>query len=117
MILMLIIRYISALLVWILTSLVVLGSLGELTSCLYNPLSSLPVCVSAGTSVLWWLYIDHRLYGNATSSRLREELREEGEELRAEGAELRDSGQALLVYAAAATVFTVRNFITTRFNI
>ncbi|KAK1903660.1 Choline transporter-like protein 1 [Dissostichus eleginoides] len=98
MILMLIIRYISALLVWILTSLVVLGSL-------------------AGTSVLWWLYIDHRLYGNATSSRLREELREEGAELRAEGAELRDSGQALLVYAAAATVFTVRNFITTRFNI
>ncbi|KAI4792622.1 hypothetical protein KUCAC02_033249 [Chaenocephalus aceratus] len=97
MILMLIIRYISALLVWILTSLVVLGSL-------------------AGTSVLWWLYIDHRLYGNATSSHLREELREEGAELRAEGAELRDSGQALLVYAAAATVFTVRNFITTRFK-
>ncbi|XP_033935478.1 choline transporter-like protein 1 isoform X2 [Pseudochaenichthys georgianus] len=88
MILMLIIRYISALLVWILTSLVVLGSL-------------------AGTSVLWWLYIDHRLYGNATSSHLREELREEGAELRAEGAELRDSGQALLVYAAAATVFTI----------
>ncbi|KAK5864289.1 hypothetical protein PBY51_015542 [Eleginops maclovinus] len=81
MILMLIIRYISAVLVWILTSLVVLGCL-------------------AGTSVLWWLYIDHRLYGNATSSHLREELREEG-------AELRDSGQALLVYAAAATVFTV----------
>jgi len=50
MILMLIIRYISALLVWILTSLVVLGSLGELTSCLYNPLSSLlsslPVCIT-----------------------------------------------------------------------
>lgn len=34
MILMVIIRYISAVLVWILTSLVVLGSLGELTSCL-----------------------------------------------------------------------------------
>lgn len=34
MILMVIIRYISAILVWILTSLVVLGSLGELTSCL-----------------------------------------------------------------------------------
>lgn len=33
MILMVIIRYISAVLVWILTSLVVLGSLGELTSC------------------------------------------------------------------------------------
>lgn len=34
MILMMIIRYISAVLVWILTSLVVLGSLGEVTSCL-----------------------------------------------------------------------------------
>uniref|UniRef100_A0A8D0ACG0 Choline transporter-like protein n=1 Tax=Sander lucioperca TaxID=283035 RepID=A0A8D0ACG0_SANLU len=69
MILMVIIRYISAVLVWILTSLVVLGSL-------------------AGTSVLWWLYIDHRLYGNATVA-------------------IADSGQALLVYAAAATVFTM----------
>ncbi|KAF3838938.1 hypothetical protein F7725_010706, partial [Dissostichus mawsoni] len=83
---MLIIRYISALLVWILTSLVVLGSL-------------------AGTSVLWWLYIDHRLYGNATSSRLREELREEGAELRAEGAELRDSGQALLIILLLLMLF------------
>lgn len=35
MILMVIIRYISAVLVWILTSLVVLGSLGEITSCLF----------------------------------------------------------------------------------
>lgn len=32
MVLMVIIRYISAVLVWILTSLVVLGSLGEVTS-------------------------------------------------------------------------------------
>uniref|UniRef100_A0A671TYM1 Choline transporter-like protein n=1 Tax=Sparus aurata TaxID=8175 RepID=A0A671TYM1_SPAAU len=51
MILMVIIRYISAVLIWILTSLVVLGSL-------------------AGTSVLWWLYIDHRLYGNDTSTKV-----------------------------------------------
>ncbi|XP_074530063.1 choline transporter-like protein 1 isoform X2 [Halichoeres trimaculatus] len=78
MILMVIIRYISAVLVWILTALVVLGSL-------------------AGTSVLWWLYIDHRLYGNDTSS---SKVREE-DEVR------KDSGQALLVYAAAATVFTI----------
>lgn len=35
MILMVIIRYISAVLVWILTALVVLGSLGEITSCLF----------------------------------------------------------------------------------
>ncbi|XP_039976472.1 choline transporter-like protein 1 [Xiphias gladius] len=78
MILMVIIRYISAVLVWILTSLVVLGSL-------------------AGTSVLWWLYIDHRLYGNDTSSKV---VKEEVEISR-------DNGQALLVYAVAATVFTI----------
>ncbi|XP_034399551.1 choline transporter-like protein 1 isoform X1 [Cyclopterus lumpus] len=77
MILMVIIRYISAVLVWILTSLVVLGSL-------------------AGTSVLWWLYIDHRLYGNSTTNKVQEDV-----ELS------RDSGQALLVYAGAATVFTI----------
>ncbi|CAN9515220.1 unnamed protein product [Ophioblennius macclurei] len=81
MLLMVIIRYISAVLVWILTSLVVLGSL-------------------AGTGVLWWLYIDHRLSANQTSTRVQKEAKEE--------AELgKDSGQALLVYAAAATVFTV----------
>lgn len=132
MILMVIIRYISAILVWILTSLVVLGSLGEVTSCLPEygfmckqclncalsrhvhmltlwpeegplkpvnlfPLSSALV-VSAGTSVLWWLYIDHRLYGNDTASKV---MKEEVEVSR-------DSGQALLVYAVAATVFTVR---------
>ncbi|KAG7232344.1 hypothetical protein INR49_009004 [Caranx melampygus] len=78
MILMVIIRYISAVLVWILTSLVVLGSL-------------------AGTSVLWWLYIDHRLYGNDTSPK---DVKEEAELSR-------DSGQALLVYAVAATIFTI----------
>uniref|UniRef100_A0A8C8J8K7 Choline transporter-like protein n=1 Tax=Oncorhynchus tshawytscha TaxID=74940 RepID=A0A8C8J8K7_ONCTS len=68
MILMLIIRYISAVLVWILTAMVVLGSL-------------------AGTSILWWLYIDHRLTEEAEMTR--------------------DNAQALLVYAIAATVFTV----------
>nr|XP_046262436.1 choline transporter-like protein 1 isoform X4 [Scatophagus argus] len=81
MILMVIIRYISAILVWILTSLVVLGSL-------------------AGTSVLWWLYIDHRLYGNNTNTKLTKEVKEEVEISR-------DSGQALLVYAVAATIFTI----------
>uniref|UniRef100_A0A671TWS5 Choline transporter-like protein n=1 Tax=Sparus aurata TaxID=8175 RepID=A0A671TWS5_SPAAU len=81
MILMVIIRYISAVLIWILTSLVVLGSL-------------------AGTSVLWWLYIDHRLYGNDTSTKVTKEVKEEVEVSR-------DSGQALLVYAVAATVFTI----------
>ncbi|XP_023131807.1 choline transporter-like protein 1 isoform X2 [Amphiprion ocellaris] len=81
MILMVIIRYISAVLVWILTSLVVLGSL-------------------AGTSVLWWLYIDHRLYGNDTSTKVTKEGKEEVEVSR-------DSSQALLVYAVAATVFTI----------
>ncbi|KAM6980359.1 choline transporter-like protein 1 [Aplochiton taeniatus] len=82
MILMVIIRYISAVLVWILTALVVLGSL-------------------AGTSVLWWLYIDHRLTGNETSTKEGKEDQESKEE----GA--RDKAQGLLVYAIAATVFTV----------
>jgi len=41
MILMVIIRYISAILVWILTSLVVLGSLGEVTSCVVIDLMSM----------------------------------------------------------------------------
>ncbi|XP_068570141.1 choline transporter-like protein 1 isoform X1 [Cebidichthys violaceus] len=77
MILMVIIRYISAVLVWILTSLVVLGSL-------------------AGTSVLWWLYIDHRLYGNHTTNKEKQDVEVS-----------RDSGQALLVYAGASTVFTI----------
>lgn len=58
--------------------------------------------VPAGTSVLWWLYIDHRLYGNDTATKVtKEEAKEEVEVSR-------DGGQALLVYAAAATVFTVR---------
>ncbi|XP_069029622.1 choline transporter-like protein 1 isoform X1 [Embiotoca jacksoni] len=81
MILMVIIRYISAVLVWILTALVVLGSL-------------------AGTSVLWWLYVDHRLYGNDTSVKPAKEAKEEVEVIR-------DGGQALLVYAVSATVFTI----------
>ncbi|KAM3866924.1 choline transporter-like protein 1 [Diretmus argenteus] len=81
MILMVIIRYISAVLVWILTALVVLGSL-------------------AGTSVLWWLYIDHRLYANVTTPKVTTDIKEEAEMSR-------DNGQALLVYAIAATVFTV----------
>ncbi|XP_056135584.1 choline transporter-like protein 1 [Lampris incognitus] len=41
LLLMVIIRYISIVLVWILTVLVVLGSIG-------------------GTGILWWLYVDHR---------------------------------------------------------
>ncbi|XP_062864344.1 choline transporter-like protein 1 [Trichomycterus rosablanca] len=46
-ILMGVIRFISALLVWLLTAVVVLGSLG-------------------GTGALWWLYVDHRQSVNAT---------------------------------------------------
>ncbi|XP_017261961.1 choline transporter-like protein 1 [Kryptolebias marmoratus] len=50
LIMMVIIRYISKLLVWILTVLVIVGSIG-------------------GTGVLWWLYADHRsaLINNGTS--------------------------------------------------
>ncbi|XP_062847029.1 choline transporter-like protein 1 isoform X2 [Trichomycterus rosablanca] len=83
MILMVIIRYISAVLVWILTVLVVLGSLG-------------------GTSVLWWLYIDHRLTMNQTVAIDLKEAETDGE------TEIpRDHLQGLLVYATSATVFTV----------
>lgn len=57
--------------------------------------------VSAGTSVLWWLYIDHRLSGNDTLTTTKKEPREEAEFRR-------DGKQTLLVYAVAATVFTVR---------
>lgn len=56
--------------------------------------------VSAGTSVLWWLYIDHRLSGNDTVTKTRKDGNEEAEFHR-------DSRQTLLVYAVAATVFTV----------
>ncbi|KAM4708556.1 choline transporter-like protein 1 [Discoglossus pictus] len=75
MILMVIIRYISRVLVWILTILVILGSLG-------------------GTGVLWWLYADHKKRFN--------------EDLPADQLQIsKDNLQALLIYAIAATVFTV----------
>ncbi|XP_077429253.1 choline transporter-like protein 1 isoform X1 [Vanacampus margaritifer] len=77
MLLTVIIRYISAVLVWILTSVTVLASL-------------------AGTGVLWWFYVDHRLHGNDTRSQA---AKEDGPG--------RDGQQTLLVYAIAASVFTV----------
>ncbi|KAM9434056.1 choline transporter-like protein 1 [Clarias gariepinus] len=46
-ILMAVIRFISVVLVWLLTAVVVVGSLG-------------------GTGILWWLYVDHRNAANAT---------------------------------------------------
>ena len=52
---------------------------------------------SAGISVLWWLYNDHRLTDNNTSTK-------EGNE---EEEVTRVNVQGLLVYAIAATVFTV----------
>ncbi|XP_030621706.1 choline transporter-like protein 1 isoform X2 [Chanos chanos] len=82
MILMVIIRYISAVLVWILTALVILGSLG-------------------GTSVLWWLYIDHRLTMNETVVKDAKEATKEDLEAS------KDKVQGFMVYAIAATVFTV----------
>ncbi|NP_001085247.1 choline transporter-like protein 1 isoform X1 [Xenopus laevis] len=75
MILMVIIRYISRVLVWIITILVVLGSLG-------------------GTGVLWWLYADNK-------KSLNENLPPDQLQVS------KDNLQALLVYAIAATVFTV----------
>ncbi|XP_066460422.1 choline transporter-like protein 1 [Eleutherodactylus coqui] len=75
MILMVVIRYISRVLVWILTILVILGSLG-------------------GTGVLWWMYAEHR---KSFSENL------PPDELQIS----KDNQQALLIYAIAATVFTV----------
>ncbi|XP_036372903.1 choline transporter-like protein 1 [Megalops cyprinoides] len=75
MLLMLVIRFISAVLVWILTILVILGSIG-------------------GTGVLWWLYADHRKALNGTAPQDVPDV-------------ARDNVQALLVYAIAATVFTL----------
>nr|XP_055034934.1 choline transporter-like protein 1 isoform X2 [Misgurnus anguillicaudatus] len=83
MILMVIIRYISAVLVWILTGLVVLASLG-------------------GTSVLWWLYIDYRMTMNETMSK---DLKET-EEVNGGMKTPKDHAQGLLIYAISATVFT-----------
>lgn len=59
------------------------------------------VLFAAGTSVLWWLYIDHRLFSNTTELQVAKEPDEE--------VELdQDKSQALMVYATSATVFTVR---------
>lgn len=74
-ILMGVIRYISAILVWLLTAVVVLGSLG-------------------GSGVLWWLYVDHRVSANSTLP---------APELQV----AKDNEKALLIYAVAATIFTV----------
>ncbi|XP_030050188.1 choline transporter-like protein 1 isoform X2 [Microcaecilia unicolor] len=75
MILIVMIRYISRVLVWILTILVILGSI-------------------AGTGLLWWLYADHKRSFNAA--------------LPADQLQMsKDNLQALLIYAIAATVFTV----------
>eukprot|EP00063_Salmo_salar_P075828 XP_014050663.1 PREDICTED: choline transporter-like protein 1 [Salmo salar] len=76
---MVVIRYISVVLVWILTALVVLGSIG-------------------GTGVLWWLYVDHRT--NLTD--------QTGTSPTPQQQVATDNVQALLVYAIFATVFTVR---------
>ncbi|KAL6466607.1 hypothetical protein MHYP_G00244110 [Metynnis hypsauchen] len=70
-----VIRFISALLVWLLTAIVVLGSLG-------------------GTGVLWWLYVDHRVSANSTLP---------VNELQV----AKDNEKALLIYAIAATIFTL----------
>ncbi|ELW64569.1 Choline transporter-like protein 1, partial [Tupaia chinensis] len=101
MILMVIIRYISRVLVWIVTILVILGSLG-------------------GTGVLWWLYAKQRRSPKETI--IPEQLQIAEDNLRAlliyaisatvftlQIAE--DNLRALLIYAISATVFTVILFL------
>ncbi|XP_073698652.1 choline transporter-like protein 1 [Garra rufa] len=75
LILMVVIRYISLVLVWILTAVVVAGSIG-------------------GTGILWWLYVDQSKSVNATLPAVELEV-------------AKDNQKALLIYAIAATVFTV----------
>uniref|UniRef100_A0A8C2AH03 Choline transporter-like protein n=1 Tax=Cyprinus carpio TaxID=7962 RepID=A0A8C2AH03_CYPCA len=79
LILMVVIRYISVVLVWILTAVVVVGS---------------AVSVAGGTGILWWLYVDHSKSVNASLTALELEV-------------AKDNQKALLIYAIAATVFTV----------
>ncbi|CAB1337319.1 unnamed protein product [Coregonus sp. 'balchen'] len=64
----------------------------------------------AGTSILWWLYIDYRLTANETLSKETAETTET-KDAKEEAEMTRDNGQALLVYAIAATVFTVILFL------
>lgn len=120
---MVVIRYISKVLVWILTVLVIIGSIGNSQTqyaCLMtlstsrNSLSAmwcwfktrrvrqgeLWTCFSSdpssgGTAVLWWLYVDHRkALDNNTLSVFGKEVAS-------------DNVKALLVYAIIGTVFTV----------
>uniref|UniRef100_A0A8B9J6I2 Choline transporter-like protein n=1 Tax=Astyanax mexicanus TaxID=7994 RepID=A0A8B9J6I2_ASTMX len=60
-----------------------------------------------GTSVLWWLYIDHRLTMNETVVKDLKEVKETSGETNGETEASKDHMQALLVYAISATVFTV----------
>lgn len=74
---MLVIRFISAVLVWILTILLIVGSL-------------------AGTGIMWWMYAEYRASGNTTLPLAlpRPPI-------------VNDNETGLLVYAIAATIFTV----------
>lgn len=98
---MVVIRYISKVLVWILTILVIIGSIGNLQ--MEHSVSLLGFCannfvlphLTGGTGVLWWLYVDHR---NALESST---LSIFGKEVVA------DNVKALLGCAIAATIFTV----------
>ncbi len=97
---MVVIRYISLVLVWILTAVVVVGSVGE--SLVFDRSKWLAaghkepvVFVSGGTGILWWLYVDHSKSVNAALPALEQEV-------------AKDNQKALLIYAIAATVFTVR---------
>uniref|UniRef100_A0A672M6I2 Choline transporter-like protein n=1 Tax=Sinocyclocheilus grahami TaxID=75366 RepID=A0A672M6I2_SINGR len=56
--------------------------------------NSSAVFVAGGTGILWWLYVDHSKSVNATLPALELEV-------------AKDNQKALLIYAIAATVFTV----------
>lgn len=116
---MVIIRYISIVLVWILTILVIAGSIGKINILTLTPQSHSDIrfysgpfnyilliqdsskgdsavwSSAGGTGVLWWLYADSR------SSLNNQTMSVPGKEV------LSDNVKALLVYSIGATIFTV----------
>ena len=104
LVMMVVVRYISKVLVWILTILVILGSIGNRPVERCVPLDgfvsasgpSLLWHFPGGTAVLWWLYVDHKkALDNDTVSIFGKEV-------------VADNVKALLGCAIAATIFTVR---------
>lgn len=113
---MVVIRYITKVLVWILTVLVIIGSIGKpqnLAGTHSNSrgltaawcLTETVPCSPGGTAVLWWLYVDHKkAHDSGTLSAFGKQVES-------------DNLKALMVYAIVATVFTVRLTVKTTLDL